>query len=441
MIDALLEAGCEPRFAARFASLQEEIDRAASETDLNASPSQLEAGNSRKGKFRWNGLTIAIENPKGSVRTKYRGDGTSWSRTMAHTYGYFLGTEGSDGDHLDVFVGPNPDSDEVFVINQNKRDGSHDEHKCLIGFDTEEEAKAGYLASYPPDWTGLGSIFATSVDKFKEWLDQGDTREPLVEFTMRQHPQYLIRQIADKWFNEDGTPKNRAMRKTIIWDAMETYKIPLYDAAYLVEQAILSRGAKVDSAYWDQVAKLDKPETPLSRVQQVTSGEIRGLAKVTPDLIRNAVKLWNRMAEKRKAAFAFCATGDGGGIDPTCSPEESGGGGEKLSGDRITKPHPATGTGETRQIAGKMTSEKLAIGAALRQKWDGIDRKEWDARVSKLAEHVPDKGLKQLRKTLANRMDSLEKASKTLLGLKPQVKDLDATIYAVDEAREKIGKR
>ncbi|GAG06899.1 unnamed protein product, partial [marine sediment metagenome] len=47
------------------------------------------------------------------------------------------------------FIGPKPTSDRVFVVNQrNVKTGTFDEHKIMMGFKTEEEARAGYLANY-----------------------------------------------------------------------------------------------------------------------------------------------------------------------------------------------------------------------------------------------------------------------------------------------------
>jgi len=54
------------------------------------------------------------------------------------------GTEGTDGDHLDVFLGADPESsDRVFVINQiDPATGELDEHKVVLGATSEAEARA-----------------------------------------------------------------------------------------------------------------------------------------------------------------------------------------------------------------------------------------------------------------------------------------------------------
>ena len=41
--------------------------------------------------------------------------GKPWSVTMQHHYGYFKRSEGSDGENIDCFIGPHPESEIVFV--------------------------------------------------------------------------------------------------------------------------------------------------------------------------------------------------------------------------------------------------------------------------------------------------------------------------------------
>jgi len=159
----------------KTASLKTEISQAEAETDTKPTPGRIDAGNYKKGKVRLHGLEISIENPKGSTRSGTSADGKKWSVDMKHTYGYIRRTEGADGDHVDCFIGPDPDSESVFVVNQlDPKTRKFDEHKTLLGWKTQEAAEAGYLSSYERGWKGLGSVKAMTMPKFKEWLD-GDT--------------------------------------------------------------------------------------------------------------------------------------------------------------------------------------------------------------------------------------------------------------------------
>ena len=96
---------------------------------------------------------------------------------MPWDYGYIRRTEGRDGDHVDIFLGPDLASELVFVVDQVTTAGRFDEHKCLIGFSNREEAEAGYLAAFEPGWKGLGATTAMTLSAFKTWLKKGDTKQ------------------------------------------------------------------------------------------------------------------------------------------------------------------------------------------------------------------------------------------------------------------------
>ena len=112
---------------------QSSIETARQEVEQNPTEAQKEAGNYRKGHITIDGYNITIENPKGSERSGTDKDGNKWSVTMNNDYGYIRGTEGVDGDHIDVFLSDNPESGDVFVIDQVNPDGTFDEHKVMYG--------------------------------------------------------------------------------------------------------------------------------------------------------------------------------------------------------------------------------------------------------------------------------------------------------------------
>lgn len=145
----------------------------AEESRVNTSPTdaQKEAGNYQKGHINVDGYDITIENPKGSVRSGVDSKGNRWESTMHNTYGYIRGTEGVDGDHIDVFLSDNPASGNVYVIDQvNPDTGEFDEHKIVYGYATEEEARQAYLSNYGEGWKGLGNITEVSREAFRQWI-------------------------------------------------------------------------------------------------------------------------------------------------------------------------------------------------------------------------------------------------------------------------------
>lgn len=159
-----------------------------SETDplaVNDNPTEAQkaVGNYKKGHLRIHGLDVTIENPKGSFRTGVH-DGKPWRVKMPSHYGYIRGTTGADGDHVDCFVGPDEKSDRVFVIDQKnlKTDGgAFDEHKVVLGARNRENAIGIYSSGFSNSDGAkrIMKITPMSVDDFKEWLRNGDTRAPL----------------------------------------------------------------------------------------------------------------------------------------------------------------------------------------------------------------------------------------------------------------------
>ena len=160
-----------------------EIDDARKGVEANPTDAQKEAGNYRKGHITMDGYDITIENPKGSTRSGVDASGQPWSVTMNNDYGYIRGTEGVDGDHIDVFLSDDPTTGKVYVIDQLNEDGSFDEHKVMYGFKSALAAKRAYLANYSPGWKGLGTISEISKEEFKKWIESSHRKtKPFAEY-------------------------------------------------------------------------------------------------------------------------------------------------------------------------------------------------------------------------------------------------------------------
>ena len=142
------------------------------------SDAQKEAGNYKKDHLSFQGLPIAIENKKGSRRTGTDPNGKQWSCVIPADYGYIKRTTGADGDHVDCYIGPNANSQIVFVVDQiNPTTRRFDEHKCLLGFHSEAEARKTYDAGFS-DNSGpkrRAAIRTMTMQSFKDWLKRGDT--------------------------------------------------------------------------------------------------------------------------------------------------------------------------------------------------------------------------------------------------------------------------
>lgn len=174
-----------------FESLQSAIQAAVEHINTDPTEAQKLSGNYAKGHVDFYGLPLTLENPKGSMRCGVDCNGKAWESTMQHHYGYIKRTTGADGDHVDVFLGDELDSDRVFIVNQVTPDtGLFDEHKVMLGFTDKDAAHAAYLSNYETGWNAAESVHELSLDDFKTWLSDGDN-------TSQYEPVQMLESVSD----------------------------------------------------------------------------------------------------------------------------------------------------------------------------------------------------------------------------------------------------
>ena len=198
--------------------------------DTNPSEAQKEAGNYKKGHIKINGFDVSIEQPVGSVRSGKDASGKEWSQVMNNTYGYIRGTESVDGDHIDVFLGPDMNSDMVYVVDQVNTDGSFDEHKVMIGFSSLEDARSAYLSNYEDGWQGLGNITGVALDEFKKWIDSSKRKtKPFSEYKgIKREEEILPRKVKKlSLVDKDGyiTAAERRHIKAFLESGLEAARV------------------------------------------------------------------------------------------------------------------------------------------------------------------------------------------------------------------------
>ena len=169
-------------------TIGEKVAQAEAETEQNPTEAQKEAGNYKKGHVRIGQFDITVENPKGSVRRGTDANGKAWEQTMRNTYGYIRGTEGVDGDHIDVFMTNNIDSwngRRVYIVDQYNEDGTFDEHKVMLGFNDEADAQDAYLSNYEKGWSFKHKLVLSSVNlpDFEKWINSSHRKtKPFAEY-------------------------------------------------------------------------------------------------------------------------------------------------------------------------------------------------------------------------------------------------------------------
>jgi hypothetical protein len=90
-----------------------------------------------------------------------------------------MGINGADGDSIDAYVGPDPESSNVYVIDQYKLDGkSWDEHKVMLAYPTQEAAVADYMAGHHKSDRVFAAVTAFTMPHFRKWLSHHDMTQP-----------------------------------------------------------------------------------------------------------------------------------------------------------------------------------------------------------------------------------------------------------------------
>lgn len=143
-------------------------DAATDSVSLDSAPNWL---------YNSHQLQYVIESPKGTLRT-----GHGFQVRMPADYGYIVGFIGADGDEVDCYLGPNPWIQVVYVVDQNKLNSPiFDEHKCLIGFASEYEARRCYLSGHHMGDKIFRGIKALSMREFINWLQRGNLIQPITK--------------------------------------------------------------------------------------------------------------------------------------------------------------------------------------------------------------------------------------------------------------------
>lgn len=207
----------------KHTQLAANIAEAEAEVNTDPTPGQKEAGNYKKGHVQVGTFDVTIEQPVGSVRRGVDADGKEWETTMQNTYGYIRGTEGVDGDHIDVFLSDNIDGwngRRVVIVDQYNPNGTFDEHKVMLGFNDKADAINAYLANYEKGWEkGRRLVFSTAtLDDFEKWI----------ESSHRKQKPYHEYKIADKAEVDESTPKNSVSATDYRIDTYTTKKNKTY---------------------------------------------------------------------------------------------------------------------------------------------------------------------------------------------------------------------
>jgi len=227
-------------------SIDENAHQAATSAQNNTpepTQAQIEAGNYKKGHIKVQGLDISIENPKGSERRGIDPNGKEWAHTMSDHYGYIKRTVGADSEQIDTYIGKNPESDQVFIVDQiDQETGNFDEHKVMLGFDSQDNATIAYQSNFDKGWK-VGQIRSMTMEQFKDWLKNGDTSKPSSE---TEQTNKVIRDLGEKI---GGARKDTALSTGKTSKSKITDDRPTWAKRYAISEIVSSTNTD-DNGKW-----------------------------------------------------------------------------------------------------------------------------------------------------------------------------------------------
>lgn len=262
-------------------STQSAIESASAEVETSPTEAQKKAGNYKMGHVKVGAFDVTIENPKGSERSGTDANGKKWSVKMNNTYGYIRGTEGVDGDHIDVFLAEDMDKWDgkyAFVVDQYNPDGTFDEHKVMLGFNSMEKARSAYLANYEKGWENGRRIVVARIktDDFQKWVDSSHRKtKPFAHYVIAG-----AADVADNERKQNSSPSNAGRRQR------HGFKRP-ESATMSVEE----RFAKEKHGYYSGLYKevIDTSNTVQEAVQKFI-GKLHELAEAYKDWLSRKYK-------------------------------------------------------------------------------------------------------------------------------------------------------
>jgi hypothetical protein len=151
-----------------------------------------------KQRYKFAGLDIAVENPAGSIRLWQDPEGKQGATRMVCDYGFIDGVLSGDGEELDVYIGPDPEAREVYVVHQLMAPAyrSHDEDKVMLGFISLEAARACFLAHRDDGERSIGGISVIPADRFRAKL-----RRRSAEATSKIHASRSVDRLVERLVN------------------------------------------------------------------------------------------------------------------------------------------------------------------------------------------------------------------------------------------------
>lgn len=212
--------------------------------------------------LKFQGFDIKVETPAGGIRSGVDKDGKPWQTVMIYDYGYIKRSEGLDGDHVDVYVGPDDSAEYVYVVHQVRPEtGNYDEDKCMMGFATADAAKWSYLHHYD-DSRFFGAMTILPISLFKDRLGhKGEKIIPDADKKVEQARQDGMWPIKDD---------NLVVKYGTREGALKRWKFMRMDLEQQLEEAAMRRDARLYYNVKRKIASGDRVYKSIAELRELT---------------------------------------------------------------------------------------------------------------------------------------------------------------------------
>ncbi len=120
------------------------------------------------------GIPVQITHAPGDFKLGRDRDGRGWMARMKASRGIIRGLDGESRHETKAWIGPNPESQAIYRIEQAHPDGEHDEEKLVLGFDDPVQAAKTIMAHYPEGQHPIRAIHQMPVGGLHDWLAEDE---------------------------------------------------------------------------------------------------------------------------------------------------------------------------------------------------------------------------------------------------------------------------
>ncbi len=220
-----------------------------------------------RGKVLWRGIPVVVDRPRGYVQQGVDSTGAAWRRVYHVDYGYIEGTKGGDGEGLDVFLGGDEAAPDAHWILQRKLDGTFDEYKVMLGFDSPKVARQMYEAHVPRAY--FGSMCSMPVEMMKALLGI----DPVEDVAKAEG---LVRKIAES-LTQRGSSRGESVAVAIAKGASAAQMLveagPPIEWSGAVASILGEDGRSRVKAFWEALDPRDRERVEAAFAAQFSAEE------------------------------------------------------------------------------------------------------------------------------------------------------------------------